>query len=181
MQGAEAGGHCGIFHDDPSLPAGAPAVDLLDLLDAVAAVSDLPLIAAGGIASGAGIAAALAHGAVAAALDTAFLCCPEAGTAPSYRRALLEAPFSEETFTRAFTGRPARALVNGFVHEQGDVAPAGYPEVHHVTRPIRAAASAAGDLDSMHLWAGARWRDVTDEPAGVLVARLAGELQAATG
>jgi nitronate monooxygenase len=176
VQGAEAGGHRGIFHDDPSLPAGAPAVDLLDLLDAAAAVSDLPLIAAGGMASGKDIAAALDHGAIAAALGTAFLCCPEAGTAPSYRRALLEAPFTDATVTRAFTGRPARALINGFVREHNDVAPAGYPEVHHVTRPIRAAASAAGDLDSMHLWAGARWRDVTEEPAADLVARLAREL-----
>jgi nitronate monooxygenase len=176
VQGAEAGGHRGIFRDDTSLEAGAPALGLLDLLDAVSAVSDLPLIAAGGIASGADIAAALAHGAIAAALGTAFLCCPEAGTSPSYRRALLEAPFAETTFTRSFTGRPARALVNSFVREHHAGAPAGYPEVHHLTRPIRAAASAAGDLDSMHLWAGARWRDVTEEAAADLVARLAQEL-----
>jgi nitronate monooxygenase len=176
VQGAEAGGHRGIFRDDVLLQAGAPTFDLHELLDAVAAVSDLPLIAAGGIASGADIAAALGHGAVAAALGTAFLCCPEAGTAPSYRRALLEAPFPEATFTRAFTGRPARALVNRFVREHQDVAPAGYPEVHHITRPIRAAASAAGDLDAMHLWAGARWRDVTEEPAADLIGRLAREL-----
>jgi nitronate monooxygenase len=181
VQGAEAGGHRGIFHDDPSLPAGAPTIGLHDLLEAVSAVSDLPLIAAGGIASGADIAAALRHGAVAAALGTAFLCCPEAGTAASYRRALLETPFTEATFTRAFTGRPARALVNRFVREHDDVAPAGYPEVHHVTRPIRAAASAAGDLDAMHLWAGSRWRDVTEEPAADLVARLASELVDAVG
>jgi nitronate monooxygenase len=176
VQGAEAGGHRGIFHDDPSLPAGAPTIDLLELLDAVSSVTDLPLIAAGGMVSGDDIVAALSHGAIAAALGTAFLCCPESGAAPSYRRALLEAPFGETTFTRAFTGRPARALVNGFVREHHDVAPAGYPEVHHVTRSIRAAASAAGDLDTMHLWAGARWRDVTEEPAADLVARLAREL-----
>jgi nitronate monooxygenase len=176
VQGAEAGGHRGIFRDDHSLDAGAPTVDLLDLLDEVRDVSDLPLIAAGGIASGADIAAALSHGAIAAALGTAFLCCPEAGTSPSYRRALLEAPFSEAMFTRAFTGRPARALVNGFVRDHHEGAPAGYPEVHHLTRPIRAAASAAGDLDSMHLWVGARWRDVTEEPAADLVGRLAREL-----
>jgi nitronate monooxygenase len=180
-QGAEAGGHRGIVRDDFSLDAGAPTIGLLDLLDAVRAVTDLPLIAAGGIASGADIAAALRHGAIAAALGTAFLCCPEAGTSPSYRRALLEVPFSETTFTRAFTGRPARALVNRFVREHHEGAPAGYPEVHHLTRPIRAAASAAGDLDNMHLWAGTRWRDVTQEPAADLVARLARELADALG
>jgi nitronate monooxygenase len=176
VQGGEAGGHRGIFTDDRSLPAGAPIVGVLDLLDSVAAVSSLPMIAAGGIASGTDIAAALQHGAIGGALGTAFLCCPEAGTSPSYRRALLEAPFADTTFTRAFTGRPARALVNSFVRDHDAGAPAGYPEVHHVTRPIRAAASAAGDLDSMQLWAGARWRDVTQEPAADLVARLAGEL-----
>jgi nitronate monooxygenase len=175
-QGHEAGGHRGIFVDDPLLPAGGPVLGILDLLDAVRAVSRLPLIAAGGIADAAGIAAAVEHGAVAAALGTAFLCCPEAGTNASYRRALLEAPFTEETFTRAFTGRPARALVNAFVRAHDAGAPAGYPEVHHLTRPIRVAAAAAGDLDSMHLWAGARWRDVTEEPAADLVARLAAEL-----
>ncbi len=172
VQGAEAGGHRGLFRDDPSLPAGGPLLGVLDLLDAVRAVSDLPLIAAGGIASGAGIAAVLDRGAVAAALGTAFLCCPEAGTSAVYRRALLEAPFSETTFTRAFTGRPARALVNGFVRDHDETAPGGYPEVHHVTRPIRAAASAGGDLENVHLWAGARWREVTQEPAAVLVNRL---------
>jgi nitronate monooxygenase len=176
VQGAEAGGHRGIFRDDPSLGAGAPAVGLLDLLDAVAVVSDLPLIAAGGIASGADIAAALRHGAIAAALGTAFLCCPEAGTSPSYRRALLEAPFSEVVFTRAFTGRPARALVNRFVRDHHDGAPAGYPEVHHLTRPIRTAARAADDYDNINLWVGARWRDVTEEPAADLVGRLSREL-----
>ena len=118
---------------------------------------------------------------MAAALGTAFVCCPESGAAATYRRALLEAPFAETTFTRAFTGRPARALVNDFVRLRGDNAPASYPEVHHVTRPIRAAAAAAGDVDNLHLWAGARWRDVTEEPAAALVSRLARELAEVRG
>jgi nitronate monooxygenase len=178
VQGAEAGGHRGIFVDDPALPAGAPTTGVLDLLDAVRAVSDRPMIAAGGIADGPAIAAVMNRGAVAAALGTAFLCCPEAGTSATYRRALLEQRFTEETFTRAFTGRPARALVNEFVREHGAGAPAGYPEVHHLTRPIRAAAAAAGNPDAVNLWVGSRWRDVTEEPAGLLVARLARELEA---
>ena len=179
VQGAEAGGHRGIFRDDVALRAGGPVVPLLELLEAVAAVTQLPMIAAGGLASGTDIAAALDRGAAAAALGTAFVCCPESGASPAYRRALLEAPFAEAGFTRAFTGRPARALVNDFVRRHGDVAPAGYPEVHHVTRPIRAAASAAGDLDNLNLWVGARWREVTQEPAAALVSRLAGELDEA--
>jgi nitronate monooxygenase len=172
VQGAEAGGHRGIFRDEPS----QPAVPLLSLLDAVSAVTDLPLIAAGGIASGRHIVDALEHGAVAAALGTAFLCCPEAGTSTVHRRALLAAPFSETGFTRAFTGRPARALVNGFFREYDAAAVPGYPEIHHVTRPIRAAAAAAGDSDNVHLWAGVNWHLVTEEPAAALVARLAGEI-----
>ncbi|HEX3784530.1 MAG TPA: nitronate monooxygenase [Pseudonocardiaceae bacterium] len=181
VQGAEAGGHRGIFRDDPALVAGGPATPLLELLDAVSAASRLPLIAAGGLASGKDIAQALDRGAVAAALGTSFLCCPEAGTSAAYRRALLTAPFAETVFTRAFTGRPARALVNAFVREHQEHAPAGYPEIHHVTRPIRAAAAAAGDLDNLHLWAGASWQSVTEEPAAELLTRLATELTAARG
>lgn len=181
VQGAEAGGHRGIFRDDPTVPEGAPVTPLLELLDAVAAASRLPLIAAGGLASGKDIAVALDRGAVAAVLGTAFLCCPEAGTSTAYRRALLDAPFTDAVFTRAFTGRPARALVNGFVREHQEHAPAGYPEIHHLTRPIRAAAAAAGDLDNLHLWVGANWRAVTEEPAAELVNRLADELAAARG
>ncbi len=176
VQGAEAGAHRAIFRDDPDQPAGAPAVGLLSLLDEVSAVSDLPLIAAGGIASGQQIVDALEHGAVAAALGTAFLCCPEAGTSTVHRRALLEARFSDTGFTRAFTGRPARGLVNGFFREHDSAAVPGYPEIHHITRPIRAAAAAAGDADNVHLWAGVNWRMVTEEPAAALVARLAGEI-----
>jgi nitronate monooxygenase len=101
VQGAEAGGHRGLFRDHTSLAAGGPAVGVLDLLEAVAKVSAVPMIAAGGMASGADIGAALDRGAVAAALGTAFVCCPESGAAATYRRALLEAPFAETTFTRA--------------------------------------------------------------------------------
>jgi nitronate monooxygenase len=178
VQGAEAGGHRGVFRDDPSMPAGGPALGVLDLLDAVTAVSELPAIAAGGLADGRDIAGVLERGAVAAALGTAFVCCPESGASRAYRRALLERRFADTTYTRAFTGRPARALVNDFVRRHDAAAPAGYPEVHHVTRPIRAAAAAAGDSDNVNLWVGARWRDVTEEPAGSIVARLARELDA---
>ena len=181
VQGAEAGGHRGIFGDDPGQQAGAPAIALLDLLAQVGAASRLPMIAAGGLASGKDIALALDRGAIAAALGTAFLCCPEAGTSPTHRRALLDATYTDTAFTRAFTGRPARALVNGFFREHDGHAPSGYPEIHHVTRPIRAAAAAAGDADNLHLWAGTNWQSVTEEPAAELVDRLAKELATARG
>jgi nitronate monooxygenase len=76
--------------------------------------------------------------------------------------------------TRAFTGRPARALAGPLPLAHPD-APAAYPEVHHLTRPLRAAAAAAGEPDLVHLWAGEGWRHATEEPAAALVARIARE------
>ena len=75
--------------------------------------------------------------------------------------------------TRAFTGRSARALVNTFLQEYDDVAPRGYPEVHHLTRPLRTAAAAAGDADHLHLWAGQGWQRLRRLPAYDLVRSLA--------
>ncbi len=131
--------------------------------------------------SGAGIAAVLSAGAVAAQLGTAFPCCPEAGTSPTHRRALRDPRYTETVVTRAFSGRPARGLANRFAREHGADAPAAYPQIHHLTRPVRQAAAAAGDADRLHLWAGMGWRSVTDEPAADLVARLERERRSATG
>jgi NAD(P)H-dependent flavin oxidoreductase YrpB (nitropropane dioxygenase family) len=74
--------------------------------------------------------------------------------------------------TRAFTGRPARGLRNTFTDRYSDAAPLGYPALHHLTRPIRRAAAAAGDPEPMHLWAGTGYRHATDEPAATILARL---------
>lgn len=179
VQGAEAGAHRGVWRDDPASSEGGPSTPLLSLLAEVRTVSDLPLIATGGIADGRVIRAALDAGAVAAQLGTAFLCCPEAGTSATHRRALLDPRFSETVVTRVFTGRPARGLANRFAQEHAAFAPAAYPEVHHLTRPLRQAAAAAGDADALHLWAGTGWRSVTAEPAAELVARLDRERQSA--
>lgn len=174
VQGAEAGGHRGTFVDDPALPGGGELVPLLPLLARVRAVSPLPLVAAGGLMTGADVRAALDAGASAVQLGTAFLCTPEAGTSETHRRALLGRRYAGTTVTRGFTGRPARGLSNPLARAFPD-APAAYPEVHHLTRPLRAAAAAQGDPDAVHLWAGEGWRAVTEEPAGELVARLARE------
>ncbi|HEX6498855.1 MAG TPA: nitronate monooxygenase [Micromonosporaceae bacterium] len=176
VQGAEAGAHQGGFDDDPDHPAGFHAQPLEPLLRAVRAASSLPLIAAGGLMTGLDIAGVLAAGADAAQLGTAFLCCPEAGTSATHRQALLDHRYTETTFTRAFTGRTARALVNPFVREFTDDAPAGYPWVHHLTRPIRVAAARRGDADTLNLWAGQGWHLVRDLPAAELVGELAAEL-----
>ncbi len=174
VQGVEAGGHRGSFDD------GAPGeIGLLALLQLVRAEVDLPLVATGGIATGRGVAAVLAAGASAAQLGTAFMLCPEAATAPAHRDAI-SAP-GETALTRAFTGRAARGIVNRWMREHGAGAPSAYPDLHHVTAKIRAAAREQGDPDGFHLWAGQAHELAEPVPAGELVRRLAAEAREALG
>ena len=168
VQGVEAGGHRGSF--DERAPGD---VGLLALLQLVRAVTDLPLVATGGIATGHGIAAVLAAGAAAAQLGTAFMLTPEAATSPAHREALRER--GPTALTRAFTGRTARGIENRFMREHESDAPQGYPEVHHLTAPVRAAARERDDADGFNLWAGQAHALAADVPAGELVRRLADE------
>jgi nitronate monooxygenase len=168
VQGIEAGAHRGGFVDDPAHPTGGEALGLLVALRLVAAVTDLPLVAAAGIADGAGVAAVLAAGAAAAQLGTAFLLCPEAGTRPAHRAALARSDGPPTEFTRAFTGRTARGVRNAFLTEHSAAAPAAYPQVHHLTAPIRA----GGEHDRLHLWAGQAYPLSRSLPAADLVATL---------
>jgi nitronate monooxygenase len=169
VQGAEAGGHRAFFDDDDA----APDLGVLAALQLVQREVDLPLVATGGLATGGAVAAVLAAGARAAQLGTAFMRCPEAGTAEAHRAALAgDAPTA---LTRAFTGRTARGLVNRFLREHSADAPAAYPEVHHLTAPLRTAARERGDADGFHLWAGQAHALAPEEPAGDLVRRLARE------
>ncbi|MQY11575.1 hypothetical protein SRB5_16940 [Streptomyces sp. RB5] len=179
VQGVEAGGHQGSFRNDPR--ADGTERGLLTLLAEVREAVRLPLVAAGGIMRGAQIAAALAAGAEAAQLGTAFLVCPESGANVIHKRAVLEGVLTRTELTRAFTGRPARGLVNRFVREHGRYAPAAYPQLHWLTAPLRAAATSAGDAHGMALWAGQGHRLARDLPAGELVGVLADELRAALG
>jgi nitronate monooxygenase len=172
VQGVEAGGHRGSFDDE------APGdIGLLALLQLVANAADLPLVAAGGLANGRALAAVLAAGAQAAAFGTAFMLSPEAGTSPPHR-AVLESD-SGTALTRAFTGRTARGLVNRFMREHDRDAPSAYPEVHHLTAPVRAAARQGGDPDGFHLWAGQAHALAEELPAAELVERLAREAREA--
>ncbi|MCO5993828.1 nitronate monooxygenase [Actinoallomurus rhizosphaericola] len=173
-QGAEAGGHRGSFVDDPA--DRGEGIGLLSLLQLLRGAVDVPLVASGGIVTGAGIAAALAAGAVAAQLGTAFLRCPEAGTSAVHRRAL--ASTTPTAMTRAFTGRLARGIRNRFLERHSDDAPVAYPEIHHVTAPLRQAARAAGDPDLVNLWAGQAHALTRELPAGELVGLLAAETDA---
>jgi nitronate monooxygenase len=168
VQGVEAGGHRGTFDDDRPGDVG-----LISLLQLVRHVTDLPMVATGGIATGRGIAAALAAGAAAAQIGTAFMLTPEAGTSPAHRSAL--GGSRPTALTRAFTGRSARGIKNRFMHEHGHTAPQGYPDVHHLTAPVRSAARERGDIEGFHLWAGQSYQLAQDVPAGELVRRLAQE------
>ena len=169
VQGIEAGGHRASFVD----VEGAGEFGLLALLQLVGAHTDLPLVASGAIASGGAVAAVLCAGAQAAQLGTAFMRCPEAGTSPAHQAALA-AP-APTRLTRAFTGRQARGIVNRFLSEHSDDAPLAYPEIHHVTAPLRAAGRAADDPDMINLWAGQAHELAREAPAAEVVAALAAE------
>ncbi|MFD6397981.1 NAD(P)H-dependent flavin oxidoreductase [Nocardia sp. NPDC060249] len=175
-QGAEAGGHRASFLDDP---AGDP-IDppgLLTLIQLLTAVTSRPLVAAGGIATGAGVAGVLAAGAAAAQIGTALLRCPEAGTNAVHRGAI---GTPEPTMlTRAFTGRRARGIRNRFLVDHTADAPAAYPEIHYATAPLRAAARAGGNTDEVNLWAGQAHSLSTGQPASELVTDLAADAKSA--
>ena len=143
----------------------------------VRAQSALPLVAAGGISTGGAVAAVLAAGASAAQLGTAFLRAAEAGTPQVHRDAV--AGSGETAVTRAFTGRLARGIRNRFLDEHSAAAPSAYPEIHHLTSPMRRAARAAGDPDLVNLWAGQTHELSRELPAAELVAVLAEEARAA--
>jgi nitronate monooxygenase len=172
VQGVEAGGHRGSFDD-----AAPGDVGLLVLLQLVRAAVETPFVAAGGIATGAGIAAVLAAGASAAQLGTALMLTPEAGTSAPHRAALQAD--AGTALTRAFSGRTARGIVNRFLREHSGDAPAAYPEIHHLTAPVRAAARERGDAEALNLWAGQAYALSAEQEAGELVRRLGAEARAA--
>jgi nitronate monooxygenase len=172
VQGVEAGGHRGSFDD-----AAPGDVGLLVLLQLVRVAVDVPLVAAGGIATGHAIAAVLVAGASAAQLGTALMLTAEAGTSAPHREALAAA--APTALTRAFSGRTARGIVNRFLREHDADAPSAYPAVHHLTAPVRAAARERGDADAVNLWAGQAYPLSEPAPAGELVRRLGAEARAA--
>ncbi|MEU9053283.1 nitronate monooxygenase [Streptomyces sp. NPDC048384] len=177
VQGVEAGGHQGTHRDNPETDRAG--IGLLALIAQVRETVSLPIVAAGGIMRGSQIAAVLAAGASAAQLGTAFLATQESGANALHKQALTNPLFARTELTRAFSGRPARGLVNRFMREHGPYAPAAYPEVHHLTSPLRKKAAASGDAQGMALWAGQGHRMARDLPAGQLVEVLAAELDAA--
>ncbi|MFC3996836.1 nitronate monooxygenase [Nocardiopsis sediminis] len=168
VQGTEAGGHQGSFEDTYER-----TTPLLDLLAEVGAAVDTPLIAAGGIADPAGARRMLSAGATAVQLGTAFLRTPESGASQTHKDALADPLFTGTAVTRAFSGRRARSLVNRFLRTHDGIAPGAYPQIHHLTGPLRAAAARAGDADALHLWAGTGYRSAAECPAADIVAAIA--------
>ena len=149
VQGPDAGAHRGTW-DLLAEPSTQP---LPELVRDVRAAVDVPLVAGGAVMDAADVEAVLGAGAVAALCGTAYLLADEAGTNPLHRKALTDPAFEVTELTRAYTGRWARGLANRFIAEHRD-APAAYPQLHHLTAPLRKAAVAAGDAQVAHLWAG---------------------------
>jgi nitronate monooxygenase len=178
-QGAEAGGHRGMFLvDDVTRQAGTMAL-VPQVVDAV----NVPVIAAGGIGDGRGIAAALALGAAGAQIGTAFMLTPEAKTVALHRAALRKANDNSTTLTNVFTGRPARGIVNRIMSEVGPMsaeAPA-FPLAAEATQPLRAPAEARGSTDFTPLWSGQAPTLAREMPAGELVKTMVRETEAVLG
>ncbi|KAA8962542.1 nitronate monooxygenase [Mycobacterium sp.] len=169
VQGPAAGGHRGTFAPDM-----CPVNESLgDLLDRIGAAHRVPLIAAGGLSTAADVAAVLRRGAVAAQVGTALLLADEAGTNAAYRAALQNPHFTNTIVTRAFSGRYARGLENDFTRLLDPVAPVGYPEINHMTSPIRRAAAEVEDPHGLNLWAGTGFASARTGPAADIVASLA--------
>lgn len=175
-QGSEAGAHRGTF----AAPFEMAMTGTLALVPQIVdAVGGLPVIAAGGIMDGRGIVAAEALGAAAVQMGTAFLTSDEAGIPDAYKDRLRHASEDSTKLTRAFSGRPARGVVNAFMREAeetGAILP--YPLQNDLTRPMRAAAGKAGDTERLSLWAGQGVRLARRLPAADLVRRLAAEAEA---
>lgn len=169
LQGHEAGGHRGSH--DPSVDP--VVIDHLGLLEAVRAEGvGLPLVAAGGITTPGDVRRAVEAGAVSVQVGTALLLATESGASATYRAALRDPSLTERVTTRAFSGRVAGAVRNRFVDELEPLAPAAFPVVDQVSRPVRAAAGRAGDVHGIHIWAGSGWRACQERPAGEIVRGL---------
>ncbi|WKU06939.1 nitronate monooxygenase [Micromonospora sp. HUAS LYJ1] len=177
VQSADAGGHRASFTPERRPD---PQPGTAELVGTVRRAVAVPLIAAGGITGPAQVDAVVAAGASAVQVGTALLLTPQAGTHPAHRVALTEPGRPGTIVTRAFSGRPARGLRNRFVDSFDALAPAAYPQVHHLTKPLRVAAAARGDAEHMALWAGTGYRSARPEPAGRVVTRLAAAVAAAT-
>jgi nitronate monooxygenase len=181
-QGSEAGGHRGTFSGDFA----AGMIGTIALLPQVVDAVHLPVVASGGIMDGRGIAAALMLGAVAVQMGTAFLTCKESGISEAYKQAITSTREDQTRITRAFSGRPARGIVNRFMTEMESSEEAArkippFPVQNALTRPLRNAASKQGRAEFLSLWAGQGIRLARRQTAAELITRLVQETEAAIG
>lgn len=169
-QGVESGGHRGTFLD----PANDLMLGLSTLIPLFAHSLQVPVVAAGGIMNGEGIASVLALGASAAQLGTAFIACPESGAPRPYKDSLLHPHSAETIITSAFSGRPARAVRNKFIKEMTELeAPiAPFPYQNALTKEIRTAAAKMNRPDLMSLYAGQNYPLITNLPASEIIPLL---------
>lgn len=178
VQGSEAGGHRGTFTGDFD----TGLVGTISLVPQAVDAVRVPVIASGGIMDGRGIAAALALGASAVQLGTAFLTCHESGVPDAYKEAILHAREDQTRVTRAFSGRPARGIINRFMTEvestDGGEAILPFPLQNALTRQLRTAAAKSGRAAFLSLWAGQGVRLARRQSAAELVARLMRETDA---
>ncbi|GAA1347555.1 NAD(P)H-dependent flavin oxidoreductase [Arthrobacter roseus] len=168
VQGPLAGGHRST-HSLIRIPGDTA---LPELVRDVRAAVGVPLIAAGGISGPHDVVELLDAGADAVQIGTLLLRCPESGAAQAHKDALADPSFTDTTVTRAFSGRWARGLTNTFIRKHTAHAPAAYPEVNQLTKPLRVAASNAKDPQSMGLWAGPQFALATESPAADVVRGL---------
>jgi nitronate monooxygenase len=166
-QGIEAGGHQSTFDDT----AAAVGWDVLSLVHAVRHEVQVPVIAAGGLMTGADVGAVIGAGAVAAQVGTALLRCPESGASGLHKSALSDPAFTETAITRAFSGRRARGLLNAFMRAHPD-APSAYPQINNATRALRRAALARHDPETINMWAGQGYRLAQERPAADVITTI---------
>ena len=175
-QGYEAGGHHGSFLG----PIEDSSIGTLALVPLAVDAVSVPVLAAGGIGDGRGVAAVLALGAAAAQVGSAFLLSEESGASPIYRRVLGSDAVKRTTLTRVFSGRDARGVRNGFVDEMTGVAEiASYPHQHWLTRDIRAAATTQERPEYLSMFTGQAVQLAKPLPAAAIVTALLAEARAA--
>ncbi|HEY6493549.1 MAG TPA: nitronate monooxygenase [Trebonia sp.] len=172
VQGCAAGGHSATF-TPRRFPDPIPTAVLVAMIQDATRVS---VIAAGGLATPAQVAAVIHSGAGAVMVGTALLRTAESGASPVHQAAIADRSRDETVLTRSFSGRPARGIRNRFIDAFEPSAPSGYPALHYLTSPIRRAAAAAGDPEAVHLWAGTGFRQAGPGHAADVLRALAGEL-----
>lgn len=167
VQGPDAGGHQSTFRVQDEVNQ----LPLSQLVPTVQAVTNLPLVGGGGIGNSEDVQSLLSLGVEAVQVGTLLLLSDEAGTSQAHRDAL-QSGITETRLTRAFTGRPARAIVNDFVAEFDALAPAVYPYMHYLTAPLRTKAKDAGTWQHVNAWASTESKRVESRPVGEIILNL---------